>query len=751
MQRPIEPTREQDHRWLIAAGGTFLLLYAAWLLWGRQVAWERYLIGNLTMTFSSLVVLWLASIARQKVGLSILLSRQPVAGGQIARLRKAWTWLVLGMGFWALTDLVRMFAQANQESFAIRNPALNLIYLAGSIFTWVGLAVYPRQPRQPLGRWVVLFDSTLVTAAALTLVWMMAIQPVPSFGSTLSGGWLAALYPLVDLGSLLLLLNLFLLSNPDHLPAPFGWVALGMFCYTFSDLIFASRVVSAGYQSGSFSDLGWVLGDGFLALGALAQLRSQGETTQHMPFFLRRMRARVQSLLPLIAAMVLGGYTLIQWMWYGQLSLLGLWVTLVLGLGLIARQGFLAGEIEMQQYAHLVNSVAEPAFVCDEHGYLRLVNPALLAATGYTSAQELLGAPLQQLIHPAEETFTRVQQGLGGGWSGELFLRQQGGGLVPISLALRPLVTGRGGHLALAGTAHDLSEQKRQQAALQAAYEQIAADRAELERLNARLEQRVAEKTADLTQALQQLEQQNQALQQLDRLKSDFVSLVSHELRAPLTNINGGIELLLSNPKWQSRAQKIPEHARQNLELVQSEILRLTRFVETILDLSALEAGRVPLYPAPVALHVVAEGLDRQLQRSEEGRRVRWQIPADLPPLLADEQALNSVLFHLLDNSFKYAAQGAVTVLARAANGQVEVQVLDEGPGIPPEAMPLIFDRFYRAQASDSQATYGHGLGLYIVQHLLEAMDGRIEASNRPEGGACFTFWLPVVENQDAS
>ncbi len=150
--------------------------------------------------------------------------------------------------------------------------------------------------------------------------------------------------------------------------------------------------------------------------------------------------------------------------------------------------------------------------------------------------------------------------------------------------------------LALAGTAHDLSQQKAQQAALQAALEQIESDRAQLERLNADLERLVAEKTADLSAAYARLEAQNRALRELDRLKSDFVSLVSHELRAPLTNIKGGLELVLS------KAVRLPSTTREHLVLVQAEIERLSRFVETILDLSALEAGRLPLYPGAVRL-----------------------------------------------------------------------------------------------------------------------------------------------------
>jgi len=310
-------------------------------------------------------------------------------------------------------------------------------------------------------------------------------------------------------------------------------------------------------------------------------------------------------------------------------------------------------------------------------------------------------------------------------------------------LSLRPLLWGRRERLALAGTAHDLSEIKRQQAALQAAYEQVASAHAELGRMNLILEERVAEKTASLTEAYTRLERQNLALQNLDRLKSDFVSLVSHELRAPLTNINAGIELLLARPR------SLPSSARRTLQLVQAEIRRLTHFIETILDLSALDAGRAPVYPAPLDVHAIASAIQRQMTHLPGAGRVRWNFPPALPDFLADERALTSVLFHLVDNALKYAPDGPVEVSAGAQEGRGWLSVRDHGPGIAEADLPLLFTRFFRARPSDSQTVYGHGLGLYMVQRLLEAMNGTIRVENHPEGGACFTCWLPLAQEEE--
>ena len=715
-----------QRKYLIVVSMVYVLLHLAWLLWARKPDMDRLVIGNLAMLFTSL----LAAAAAVWVRRSLETDRD---------LQRAWTWLAIGLSVWTLGDLLRTLLHAVQIVKDAQLVALEALYLLGSLPLWVGLAVYPRKQRQTFGRLEMLFDMGLTSTAGLTLVWISVLQPMQAWlpvGSRPT----ALVYPLVDLAGLLLLLNLFLLAETEQLSAAFGWIFVGLGAYTVTDLIYASLLNTGTYQIGSLIDVGWVMGDMALFMGAIAQLGYFSRPKK--PSRLQRVLTRFQYFLPLIATLALGLYTVAEWQFVGVADLAGLWVTVVLSLGLIARQGILAGEVQMQRYANLVNSIAEPTFVCDERGGLRLANPALLSAAGYDSPQQLMGKSLTLIIEPgkAGDTVPLLKSAMSGGWSGEARLRRRDGSTFPISLALRPLPPTGDSRLALAGTAHDLSLEKQRQDELRQANQQIANDRTELERLNVDLEQKVAEKTANLTAANLQLEQQNLRLRELDRLKSDFVSMVSHELRSPLTNINGGIELSLAS-------RGMPERTKENLSLVQDEILRLTRFVETILDLSALEAGRLPLYPAPLELQNVVETMQRQLSRQADAARVEWQVPADLPPVLADEQALTSILFHLLDNAFKYAPIGNIWLSAeQTTDGRIQVRVEDEGPGLPPDVIPMLFDQFYRSNPKDAQTVYGHGLGLYIVQRLLDAMDGEIRAENCAQGGASFTFWLPVAD-----
>jgi len=323
--------------------------------------------------------------------------------------------------------------------------------------------------------------------------------------------------------------------------------------------------------------------------------------------------------------------------------------------------------------------------------------------------------------------------------SREVELKTNNDLLIPVILTFRSIETNNQKHLTYAVTTHDLRLQKQQQGELLQAYEQVARARTELELMNVGLEKMVNEKTSDLKQAYQTLEEQNKALQQLDQIKSDFVSLVSHELRAPLTNIRGGIELLLISPNSDQ------EKTFNILNLVQSEIMRLSTFTETILDLSAMDANRLPLYPEPLDLHTITAQLQQFFSQTPGNERISWNISQSTPIILADKKALHSVLFHLLDNALKYAPTGEIQINAFEENGKVCIQIQDCGPGISPSVLPYIFDRFYRGNMTDSQTVYGHGLGLYMVKRFVDAMNGEVVVENKQPNGASFSIYLPQI------
>ena len=129
---------------------------------------------------------------------------------------------------------------------------------------------------------------------------------------------------------------------------------------------------------------------------------------------------------------------------------------------------------------------------------------------------------------------------------------------------------------------------------------------------------------------------------------------------------------------------------------------------------------------------------------------MRLNLPEALPLAQGDERALTSVLFHLVDNALKYAPEGEVSVEGQRVAERLEVWVRDHGPGMPANMLEAVFEKFERVNDADNRPVYGHGLGLYIARRLLIAQGGDIIASNAPGGGACFTFWLPIFEVEDA-
>ena len=473
---------------------------------------------------------------------------------------------------------------------------------------------------------------------------------------------------------------------------PYTGLLLALGAWLSSDLVLSGQLQTGELRPGGLIDLGWVLGVTMILAATLSVAFSQ---PKQWPDWLQNWLRRVQGLLPLLSVLILGWYALVDWQLHGLFDSLALWVTVVLSLGLIARQGVRAGEIEYEQYASLVNSVAEPVFICDNRGILRLVNPAMLQVIGLIEPAELLGRNLEKVVNLPTGLGSYTKLHRAGGFSIETSLMRKDGIAVPIFLSLRPIRPGGTERMALAGTLHDLTLQKTQQTALEFALSALGDANKALEAFAGSLEEKVQEKTASLSLALERLEEQNLALQRLDQLKSDFVAMVSHELRAPLTNITAGIELLLAGGSGSASKRT------GTLTRVQAEIRRLTRYVETILDLSALDAGRLPLYPAPLSVSALIEALQLQFSGRPGVERIIWSVPVEMPALFADEQALASVLFHLLDNALKYAPEGIIILQAGVEGDRGIVTVRDHGPGIPVDALEMVFDRFYRYNPDD--------------------------------------------------
>ncbi|MEP6909530.1 MAG: GAF domain-containing protein [Actinomycetota bacterium] len=232
----------------------------------------------------------------------------------------------------------------------------------------------------------------------------------------------------------------------------------------------------------------------------------------------------------------------------------------------------------------------------------------------------------------------------------------------------------------------------------------------------------------------------------VEQMKSDFVSTVSHELRAPLTSIYGFAETLLR------RDVHFGEPEQQTfLGYIASEAQRLTSIVDTLLGVARLEAGdlHVELVPTDVRT-VVSEAVASVSHTSDvNGHKFVLHLPDEPLAASADGEKLSQVLTNLLDNAVKFSPQGGtVTVEANRRSGRVEVRVVDEGQGIPEAERERIFSKFHRAESSRRPG--GAGIGLFIARGLVSAMGGRIWVDSVEGGGSSFAFELPLASEQAA-
>ena len=227
-------------------------------------------------------------------------------------------------------------------------------------------------------------------------------------------------------------------------------------------------------------------------------------------------------------------------------------------------------------------------------------------------------------------------------------------------------------------------------------------------------------------------------LHHLERMRQEFVANVSHELRTPVSVVLGYTETLLGG------ALRDEATGREMLEALRKQAVRLSTVITDLLNLSRLDAGRLPLNPQPLTLGPLLREVTETLRPAMTKKRIRLSINiTGRERLLADEKALTRVLLNLLDNAVKYVPEGgAITIACREAATRVHVEIQDNGPGIPPQHRERLFERFYRVDPGRSRKLGGTGLGLAIVKSLLESMDG--QAGMRPVHPHGALFWITL-------
>jgi PAS domain S-box-containing protein len=691
----------------------FLAAYVSWLIFRSPESKSSVFIGNLAV---------LAPLVTSVVYIFISLPRMQ------AQSQSAWRLMGIALICLSVGNGVRTFYEGLRGvPLPIFSVADVFNLLAYPIFFYA-LVLYPFENRYAPTRFRFLLDATITSGVVATLGWLILARPVVSSGHEMI---LPLVYPIIDLILLMILLNM-LLANRKARRTTLIW-GFGLVAFLFSDYIYSTLAQFGSYQAWEPGNLGWVVGGLIFCLGSIIEANPSSVNERDRGVAID-LGARIQNILPVTLVLVLFWYVMVDWQLSGKIPILGLFMSLLLALALIVRVGIRTGEAELYKYWQLFRSLTEPTFICDKRGRILLANPATLQAFGLTDDHQLVGVSLMNIFDDQTLPTGLLDRASRQACTLEVALPMQ---RTPFLLSLGPIFS-EGRKVLIAGAAHDLTEQKQQQAKVQKAYNELQAVYRQLEDLNTQLEQKVEQRTSTLQEAYQQLEEQNKILQELDQLKSDFVSMVSHELRTPLTSLNGGLELLL-NREGRTAAD------RQPLSLMKNEVQRLTVFVENILNLSMLEAGKLVVHSVPVSVPVMVQDVCKRLMNMSGAGRIKINLSAELPPAIADPIILEGVLNHLIDNALKYAPHGKVTVDAIQRRNRLRIQVTDTGPGIPREKRTLLFKRFQRLDPKDSQSVYGYGLGLYLSRRMLRAIGSDLSFEEPVEGGARFYFYLKVA------
>jgi signal transduction histidine kinase len=264
--------------------------------------------------------------------------------------------------------------------------------------------------------------------------------------------------------------------------------------------------------------------------------------------------------------------------------------------------------------------------------------------------------------------------------------------------------------------------------------------------LDARVEVGGLSETASLGRAFNEMaaELQRRAGErdQLERMKDEFVLTASHELRSPLTSVQGFAELLMIE-----RDDLTPEQA-ETVEVILDNSRHLVRLLNDLLDLARSDAGQLTIEPESTEVETLVEDAERAMRSRIEarGQALSEEIEAGLPAVSADRDRIRQVMVNLLTNANEYCPEGAeIRVKATRVDAEVEIAVIDDGPGIPKDQLDRIFERFSRGDAGLTQRVGGTGLGLAISKSLVELHGGTISAHSRPGGGSTFGFRLPAV------
>jgi PAS domain S-box-containing protein len=582
----------------------------------------------------------------------------------------------------------------------------DLLLLGSLLLVVVALAIYPSGPRRPIDLVRVVLDGVVLAGSILlilsnTLIPRIAEQPS-------AGSFAVLLAPVIDIVLVTVAWLMFLRSARRDRPA-LALAAAGFALFAVSDISATLYRSESGFTFGTVVDLGWIAGYTVLAIAVRWSPVADEAPEAERP----HTRSPIAGTLLMFAVFIAAGSLTLYSVSDGDVSTT---VLILLGgvlIAITARQVLLLADNDRlrasleqrvlerstelaevtQRTDLLVDSVEDGVYGVDSQGRVTFVNPAGARLLGARRGS-LLGQYAHETFHshPLADCYLRTIQRNALAITGiDDAYRSADGRLVPVEVSASPMSEGTG----VRGVVVVFRDVTRRR--------------------------------------------------EVDRMKNEFVSLVSHELKTPLTAIRGSLGLLAGGALGE-----LAPPATRMVEIALESSERLTRLINEILDMERIESGAMPMQIGShdVASLVGAAHDQVQVLAGDAGMEVHVGVASG--QVVADADRVVQTLINLVGNAIKFSPPGSTVTLSAVPDGTVVLfTVRDQGRGVPENRLEVIFERFEQVDSSDAREKGGTGLGLSISRSIVERLGGRIWAENNAEGGSTFSFTLPEATSPE--
>lgn len=408
---------------------------------------------------------------------------------------------------------------------------------------------------------------------------------------------------------------------------------------------------------------------------------------------------------------------------------------------------------EQEMLVSLFEFATEGIIVCDSQGVIRMVNPAAERIFGY-DMKDLVGKKIEILIPMRHrQGHTGLRDGYSKhpeprvmGHNRDLYGVRKDGSEVVVEVSLSPFETAEGKFVM--SFIIDITNRKKSEIELRLAHERLQQTSDALSKLNAELESKVQDRTEELADAIRRIAESKREVvhaleseKELNELKSRFITTASHEFRTPLGTILSSASLI-ARYETSSDSDKRKKH----IERIKSAVHNLTEILNDFLSLEKLEEGIVRYNPEEFDLSKLIHDLAGDMRNvAKKGQTIEIEYLGEHKVFL-DRQLMKNALINLVSNAIKYSPEDKpIWIKVDLKKKSLQIDIVDQGIGIPNVDKPNIFERFYRA--TNSVNIQGTGLGLNIVKKYVELMDGKISFVSNYNEGTIFTVKIPIPAN----